>query len=141
MGNKFTKILLIVAVGIFVVTMSGFAIVGLRSTGGSKTTSSSNNASSNERTNTANSTSPTSTTDNSATASSATGVSGTDLASHKTTSDCWVAINGKVYDVSSYDHPKLDPFTCGADDSSGWNAERKHNDSLLSLVTYVGKLN
>lgn len=86
------------------------------------------------------------TSDNSATAKSAanTSASGNSitfstLSTHNTVgSDCWVAIEGKVYDVTSYSHPKYDPFTCGEDNTSGWDSIRKHTSSMLDLVKYIG---
>ncbi len=68
-------------------------------------------------------------------------VTAAQLATHSSSgSDCWVAINGGVYDVTNYSHPKLDPFTCGADNTSGWDSVSRHSTSLLDLVEYMGKL-
>jgi cytochrome b involved in lipid metabolism len=51
------------------------------------------------------------------------------IAIHKTSGDCWTAINGKVYDVSNYGdkHPggKENILkTCGVDGSQAYN--KKH---------------
>ena len=70
-----------------------------------------------------------------------TGVTSAQLVSHNTSTDCWIVINNKVYDVSNYDHPKMDPFTCGSDNTDGWDSVNKHTTSLLSLVTYIGVYN
>jgi cytochrome b involved in lipid metabolism len=67
-------------------------------------------------------------------------ISAATLATHSVSgSDCWVAISGSVYNVTSYSHPRLDPFTCGTDNTAGWNSIGRHSNSLLSLVEYVGK--
>ncbi|MBP7768791.1 cytochrome b5 domain-containing protein [Candidatus Woesebacteria bacterium] len=68
-------------------------------------------------------------------ATSTTTASGTpytlaDVQLHNTASDCWMAIDGSVYDVTSFisQHPSpLITTGCGKDASAAFAAERKHN--------------
>ena len=64
----------------------------------------------------------------------------TQVAEHTTASNCWMAIDGSVYDVSSYTsrHPGgLGTIMqgCGRDATSIYNGERKHmgQDAILAL--------
>lgn len=55
----------------------------------------------------------------------------TEVGKHNSTSNCWLAINGGVYDATAYAsrHPggaSLITDYCGTDASSLYNEERKH---------------
>lgn len=54
----------------------------------------------------------------------------TDIASHNTKSDCWLVVEGKVYDVTSFisEHPGGDDILkgCGKDATSLFMSEREH---------------
>ena len=67
-----------------------------------------------------------------------------DVAKHNSTSDCWMSIDGKIYDVSSYikihkSRKIIDG--CGMDASKLYNNERKHlgREALLKTML-VGDL-
>jgi cytochrome b involved in lipid metabolism len=158
MTNKTTKIIFIVTTFIFLVIFGGIVIAGIMDktifekliktvvvekeepaettpTTNTQTTPSTNNNSSN---NSANSDTSTSTT------TQPTGITAAQLATHNTSGNCWVLINGNVYNVSSYStsgqHPTSSShFVCGKDNSSAFNGERKHSASVLSIVPLVGK--
>jgi len=65
-----------------------------------------------------------------------------DVSTHRTDSNCWMAINGKVYDVTSYiasgKHNSQISEGCGIDATALYEKERKHQsseaDSLLSSL-------
>ncbi len=70
------------------------------------------------------------------TASTATSFSLTDVAKHSSTSDCWMAINGSVYDVTSFilRHPGGNEILqgCGKDATQLFNTqggEGSHSDT------------
>ena len=72
-----------------------------------------------------------------------------DVANHSTSSDCWMVISGKVYDVTSYvsNHPGGDKILagCGKDATAmfgGIKDGKGHSDYAKSLQTdyYVGDL-
>ncbi|MFA6100218.1 MAG: cytochrome b5-like heme/steroid binding domain-containing protein [Patescibacteria group bacterium] len=72
-----------------------------------------------------------------------------DVAMHATSTDCWMAISGKVYDVTSYrpNHPGGDKMAagCGKDATAMFNGikgGKGHSDYAKSLQTdyYVGDL-
>ncbi len=50
-----------------------------------------------------------------------------EVAQHRTAADCWMIIEGRVYDVTSYvpKHPKKYPLqdVCGQDVSEGWKTK------------------
>jgi cytochrome b involved in lipid metabolism len=78
-------------------------------------------------------------------------ISTTELSKHSKSSDCWVAISGNVYDVTSYldEHPggaDLILTYCGKDATSAYNnkgGEGKHSSSADALLAeyQLGKLN
>ena len=55
-------------------------------------------------------------------------VTSAELVQHRTTQDCWIVLNGVVYDASAYlsEHPgkkrEIDSF-CGKDGTQGWDAK------------------
>jgi cytochrome b involved in lipid metabolism len=75
-----------------------------------------------------------------------------DLSNHKTQNDCWIAINGNVYDVTKYldQHPggaDLILMMCGKDATQAYKTQggrgKGHSsraDALLSQFL-IGKLN
>jgi len=70
-----------------------------------------------------------------------------DVAAHKTASDCWMAISGKVYNVTAYipNHSGGGVITlgCGTDATQMFDAKSKHlSPQSLSLLKtfYVGDL-
>jgi predicted heme/steroid binding protein len=73
----------------------------------------------------------------------ATGIPLSFLNLHNTGVDCWVAYDGKVYDISSYlpAHPgsasRIKPF-CGTSDGFTNAFERQHGTSKVSLLMKVG---
>lgn len=67
-----------------------------------------------------------------------------DVAKHNSTSDCWMSIDGKVYNVSSYikiHKSRRIIDGCGLDASKLYNNERKHlgREALLKTML-VGDL-
>lgn len=72
-----------------------------------------------------------------------------DVAKHATSTDCWMIISNKVYDVTSYipNHPGGDRITagCGKDATTiftGIKGGKGHSDYAKSLQTdyYIGDL-
>ena len=68
-----------------------------------------------------------------------------EVAQHATKDDCWLIIDGKVYDVTSYidQHPGEDAILndAGGDASEGFHGEQ-HPDSVHEMIPqfYVGDL-
>ncbi len=69
-----------------------------------------------------------------------------DVAKHNSATDCWMAISGKVYDVTSYvdNHPGGPAILkgCGQDATTIFNSVPKHSgkaDSILPTY-YIGDL-
>ena len=68
-----------------------------------------------------------------------------EVAKHNTRDDCWLIIDGKVYDVTSYidQHPGEDSILndAGGDASAGFHGEQ-HPDSVHEMIPsfYVGDL-
>ena len=78
------------------------------------------------------------------------GIDLAEVAGHASASDCWMAINGKVYELSSYlpDHPSRPSIVlpwCGQEASEAYRTKMKgrpHSpraDQLLALY-YIGEL-
>eukprot|EP00300_Choanocystis_sp_HF-7_P008894 c1615_g1_i2.p2 GENE.c1615_g1_i2~~c1615_g1_i2.p2 ORF type:complete len:118 (+),score=15.85 c1615_g1_i2:113-466(+) len=68
-----------------------------------------------------------------------------ELAKHNNTDDCWVAIDGKVYDVSDYvyEHPggEIIADDAGRDSTAGFNkAEHSPEAKLQMRRYYIGDL-
>jgi cytochrome b involved in lipid metabolism len=73
-----------------------------------------------------------------------------DVASHNTTGDCWMAIHGKVYDITTYlpDHPSRPEVIerwCGKEASNAYDTKikgRRHSQEAdRQLETYfIGEL-
>jgi cytochrome b involved in lipid metabolism len=72
-----------------------------------------------------------------------------DVANHSTAQDCWMAISGKVYDVTAYIpmHPAGDKMLvgCGKDATSYFNQRpdgTSHSDRARALLDqyYIGDL-
>ncbi|KAI9007396.1 cytochrome b5-like heme/steroid binding domain-containing protein [Gaertneriomyces semiglobifer] len=69
-----------------------------------------------------------------------------DLATHKSETSAWVAVHGKIYDVTSFlnDHPggkKVLLKNCGKDATKQFDSF--HNDSVLKKYgekLYIGEL-
>ncbi len=78
-------------------------------------------------------------------------ISTAELSKHNKSSDCWVAIRGNVYDVTSYldEHPggaDLILTYCGKDATSAYNnkgGEGRHSSNADALLSeyQLGKLN
>jgi cytochrome b involved in lipid metabolism len=66
-------------------------------------------------------------------------ISLSELRQHDSTSDCWMAIGGDVYDLTTYarSHPggskEIYPY-CGMDATDAYERERKHKASDLNVV-------
>jgi cytochrome b involved in lipid metabolism len=65
---------------------------------------------------------------------------------HNTTKDCWIAIDGKVYDVTKYiaQHKQNLDKVCGTDASKCYAepaAGKKHSDSATKMMKYFIKGN
>ena len=65
-----------------------------------------------------------------------------DVSSHNNPKDCWMAIDGNVYDVTLYipNHPELSQIisTCGTDATAAFNKIGKHQKKALSILpTYI----
>ena len=59
------------------------------------------------------------------------------VSTHNTSLDCWMIIDGKVYDVTSYipDHPNTDiEKGCGKEATTLFNEVRKHQGEAASLL-------
>jgi len=67
----------------------------------------------------------------------------TELSKHNSKDDCWIAYNGKVYDITSYlpRHPgssaKIEPY-CGSATEFKNAFENKHGTSKVSTLMRVG---
>ncbi len=63
-----------------------------------------------------------------------------ELSKHNSRSDCWMVVNGKVYDATSYlkngGHPKNIDYLCGKDATKVY----PHSDSKLKILKYLGEL-
>lgn len=71
------------------------------------------------------------------TTESATAYTLSDVAKHNNQSSCWMAIDGKVYDFTSYipQHPNTDIVDgCGKDATSMYNEVRKHQGKADSML-------
>lgn len=69
----------------------------------------------------------------------------TDVSTHATSSNCWMAIDGQVYDVTSYipDHPNQQIVDgCGKDATSMFKQIRQHNGRATSMLSryHIGAL-
>lgn len=77
-----------------------------------------------------------------------------EVAQHATAEDCWMAIEGKVYDVTLYIAEQVHPGGkamnkgCGKDATEMWNnigkeTKRPHSAEAMSLLQnfYLGELN
>lgn len=59
------------------------------------------------------------------------------VAQHSNENDCWMAINGKVYDVTSYipAHPGNEIMKgCGKEATAMFTNERKHNGKAIAML-------
>lgn len=68
-----------------------------------------------------------------------------EVGKHNTSTDCWMAISGNVYNISTYTriHPggSIIIQGCGNDATTMFNAERKHLGAKAILNTFkIGKL-
>ena len=71
----------------------------------------------------------------------------TDVALHASTHDCWIAINGKVYDVTKYiasgmHNPEIEKG-CGRDATNMFSQERKHQGEEAADIMaklYIGNI-
>ena len=67
----------------------------------------------------------------------------TDLSSHSTKEDCWLAVDGNVYDVTTFipSHPGGEQILagCGQDASAMFHAEREHSSGKPQAImpTYL----
>ena len=69
-----------------------------------------------------------------------------DIAKHRTAADCWSAVNGKVYDLTSFvsNHPGGSKITkiCGIDGTPIFTAQHDSNPKQQDVLTtlYIGEL-
>ena len=72
------------------------------------------------------------------------GVALADVAKHATASDCWMAIDGKVYNVTSFipNHPGGEAILrgCGKDASDMFNSRHGERAKALLPSFYIGDL-
>jgi len=60
-----------------------------------------------------------------------------EISKHSTKGDCWLLIDGKVYDVSAYEiHPGGDAFLkgCGIDATTMFKTDPPHSDKAWSYL-------